>query len=543
MNTKRDWNATFAFVLFALAATVVLRWLWSDVFLAECHSDTVDTLFAAAASRDAGAIASPTFHYPYFIPFGGSMLVLPFLPLFGTGIATLRCGMTVFLLLFVLAAVALFRSLKWNRATCWLAVALVLTVASATPKMREICFGHVLFYSLGTLFFFWGLAIAPDPAEEEATTRRERMLRKALFFFCMAWAASCGKPLLLYAVVPVIGAWILVRCADPRPFSKSRDGSALLPSVLGAGVGLTVFLLLSRNLLPIEYAGPYELFSPPSQWWDNLGKLPERWISLLCPIDKEPVPIASGAGLPVAGQIALALLLAFAPILGLVRIWTFSRKEKMLLAGHWILVAEVLFYWVFGSVSDANWRLCPVALSSVASTACVVKNLLCSETVFGRRAAATMAVFIAAVCILGNLRTSLLPGNGVIWRDRDSLIPLLETIGVQDGYCTDFWFCNVTTAISGNRFRLRDVWTDDEGGWKPSSYLVDDRWYEPDPSRTRTVFVCYPNEEERAPAEGRTGRFECWQIDVRNKRYAKLVVLVYDGDCMNPGQIVSKQQP
>ena len=533
----------FAFVLFALAAAVVLRWLWSGVFLAEFNSDTADSLFWAAASRDAGAIASSTFHYNYFIPFGDRILLRPLLSVCGVGVTAMRISMTVFLVVFSAAAFSLFRSLRWSRTACWLSVALVLTIASATPKMREIHFGHVLFYSLGTLFFFFGLAIAPDPAGDTCSMRRERVFRDVLFALCMAWAASCGKPLLLYAVVPVLGAWILVRGADSRPWSKDHDVAALLPGVLGAGAGLILFLFLSRNLLPTEYAASYELFSMPSSWWNNLEMLPVKWIALLCPIDKEPVPIASGAGLPVVGQIALALLFAFAPVFGLIRIRSFSRKEKMLLAGHWILAAEVLFYWVFGSVSDANWRLCPVALSSVASTACVVRNLLCSETVFERRAAATVAVLVAVVCALGNLRTSMLPCNRAIWRDPESLLPCLESMGVADGYCTDYWFANVTTAISGNRFRLREVEPDGNGGWHGRSYLTDDRWFDSDPTKQRTLFVCYPSEEERAPKEGLVSRAECWQIDVRNNRYAKLVVLIYDGDCLNPGERFLKVQP
>lgn len=531
MKANKAPDGTLAFVLFALAAAVVLRWLWSGVFLSEFHSDTTDTLLWAAASRDAGAIASPTFRYAYFIPFGGNCFLIPFLALFGTGITALRCGMTMFFAVFVFAAYALFRSLKWSRSVRWFSVALLLTVASATPKMREIYFGHILYYSLGTLFFFFGLACAPDPVSPETTSCRANRIRGALFALCMAWAASCGMPLLLYAVLPVLGAWILVRSAEQRPFSKACDGTAFLPGALGAGAGLALYFVLSLGLLPVDYADSYECFSFPSRWWLNLAGLPGQWILLFCPSAWDCVPIASGAGFPAAGQIAMALLLAAAPVFALLRIRTFSPREKMLVAGHWILAAEVLFFWTFGSISNANWRLSPLVLSSAAVTACLLRRLYSDGTVFLRRAAAAVSLFLFAVCFLTHLQTSFLPCNWHVWRGRGTLVPLLESIGVRDGYCTDFWFSNVVTVLSGDHCRIREV-VRRNGSWQGRRYNTDDRWFEPDPERARTVFVCLPEEERLAPA-GFAERFECEQFDVRNERYARLLVFVYDGDCLS----------
>ena len=541
MKANRSPDGTLAFVLFALAAAVVLRWLWSGVFLSEFHSDTTDTLLWAAASRDAGAIASPTFRYAYFIPFGGNCFLIPFLALFGTGITALRCGMTVFFAVFVFAAYALFRSLKWSRSVRWFSVALLLTVASATPKMREIYFGHILYYSLGTLFFFLGLAFAPNPCGAEADTRQRKVVRGTIFAIVMTWAASCGMPLLLYAVIPVLGAWILVRSAEQQPFSKECDGAAFLPGALGAGAGLALFLILSRNLLPVDYAEFYDRFSPPSHWWLNLAGLLGQWILLFCPSFLENVPIAGGEGFPAAGQIAMALLLAATPVFALFRFRTFSPRERMLVAGHWILAAEVLFFWTFGSISDANWRLSPLVLSSAAVTACLLRRLLSDGTIFLRRAAAASSLFLFAVCFLTHIQTSLLPCNWHVWRGRGTLVPLLESIGVRDGYCTDFWFSNVVTVLSGDHCRIREV-VRRNGSWQGRRYNTDDRWFEPDPERTRTVFVCLPEEERLAPA-GFAERFECEQFDIRNERYTKLVIRVYNGDCLKSCEKDSKEQP
>ena len=531
---KSNWNRAeiFAFVLFGVAVAVILRWLWSGVFLAEFHSDTADTLFAAAAVFDAGSIASPTYHHSYFLPFGGQLLVLPFLSAFGIGISALRCGMTVFLLCFVFATYALFRSLKWSRAACWLSSALVLVVASATPKMREIYFGHVLYYSLGTLFFFLGLVFSPELSGETETTRHAR-IRKVFFALCMAWAASCGKPLLLYAIIPVLGGWILVRSGEDRPFSLSRDRRALCPGILGAGIGLAAFSILYIGIPPTEYGDAYSVFSLPELWLTNLKALPAQWIALICVGSWNQIPIVSGRGFFMVGGIAMAIVFAIAPVVALFRVRSFSFRERTLLAGHWTLTIEVLFFWVFGTISDANWRLSPVMLSSVAVTICLVKHALRDEIPLFRRLAVAGVLLLSAEGASILFRTSTLPCNWHTWRGKQTLVSVLEDIDVHDGYCTDFWFSNATTAITGNRFRLRQV-VFGGGGWRPRLYLADGRWFRPDSSRTKTVFVCLPNEESLAPAKGRVDRFECEQFDFRNNRLQKLIVFVYDDDCLNP---------
>ena len=73
-----------------------------------------------------------------------------------------------------------------------------------------------------------------------------------------------------------------------------------------------------------------------------------------------------------------------------------------------------------------------------------------------------------------------------------------------------------------------------------SRYNTDDRWFEPDQEKKKTVFVCLPDEEGLAPA-GFAERFECEQFDVRNERYTRLAVRVYDGDCLGPSSTESVQ--
>ena len=527
--------AVFLAVLFAVA--IVLRWLWSGAFLAEFQSDTADTLFWALAQRDAGALASPTFHYGYFIPFGGNLLVRPFLSIVGTGMAALRSGMTIFVLLFAFAAYGMFRSFRWSRVESLLGLILLVAVASASPKMREIHFGHVLYYNLGIVFLFLGCALAPDLPDGgwSALPSRRRAFRQMAFACCMGWAAACGKPVLLYAAVPVFGACVLLRLGEWTRLSPRRDGSRMLPGLAGIVLGCSLFWAVSRGTpFSHEYSLRYESFSPLDTWFQTAQVLPQEWISLLDPLPKSRILIASLDGLPHVVRIVAALFVGLSPIAALGRLRWFGPRERLLVVAHWILAAEILFYWVFGNISNANWRLCPLVLSGAAVSACLVRKGIVRQSVPGRRFGVCAALFLAGFSALSLYQTCRLPAQPEIWRGEGTLIPTLEAIGVRDGYCSDYWYANATTVVSEGRFRIREVRADAQGNWKPRLHNADERWYEPDPERTKTVFVCHPNEESRAPIQGRIERHLCSQRTERLGRSEPLVVLVYEGDVLHP---------
>jgi hypothetical protein len=451
-------------------------------------------------------------------------------------LAAHRAGMSLFVLIFAFACYRLFRSFRWSRAEGLLASTLLFAVAAASLKMREIYFGHVIYYSLGTVFLFLGCALAPDFEDGGDGTRRARTLRGALFALALGWAASCGKPLLLYVVVPILGAWVVVRSGETNPLAPIRDGLRLLPGVVGAAVGLFVFLAISRVVrVASEYSVYYEAFSPLASWFQNMQILPQEWISLLDPLPNEKIAIASPAGLPHALRIATAVLLGAAPVAALFRIRSFSCRERLLVAAHWILAAEILFYWAFGNISNANWRLSPLVLSSSAVAACLVRDLVVRGTVPMRRFGVGAALFLAGFVLVSSVKVCTLSCEWETWRGRKTLLSVLAALDIRDGYCSDYWYANSATAVSGNRFRLREVRFDgSRGEWAPRLFNSDSRWYEPDPERTRTVFVCHPHEEGHAPDVGLRGRYVCFQKTGRLGRSEELVVRVYDGDCMVP---------
>jgi hypothetical protein len=62
--------------------------------------------------------------------------------------------MVIFALLFALSIVFLCRSLKWSWTASFVAMSAVLLAVSGSDKLREIMWGHTIYYSLGLLLLF-----------------------------------------------------------------------------------------------------------------------------------------------------------------------------------------------------------------------------------------------------------------------------------------------------------------------------------------------------------------------------------------------------
>ena len=65
------------------------------------HMDCTDTILWAQAMLDGKTIINPEFNYAGVIPFGGQLIMLPFVAIFGYGMKAQIMGMVLFALLFI----------------------------------------------------------------------------------------------------------------------------------------------------------------------------------------------------------------------------------------------------------------------------------------------------------------------------------------------------------------------------------------------------------------------------------------------------------
>ena len=123
----------------------------------EFHADNTDTLYWAQASYDSGEIFNEDFNYACFLPFGGNLLMQMLIPFFGVSMTTQIIGMLLYFALFVAFLLLMLREMKWSRGWSCIMVSAMLMVLCTSQKLREIFWGHIIYYSLGILFIFIGM--------------------------------------------------------------------------------------------------------------------------------------------------------------------------------------------------------------------------------------------------------------------------------------------------------------------------------------------------------------------------------------------------
>ena len=75
-------------------------------------SDCADSLRWAEATLKSGRLISDNFKYAALLPFGGNLIFLPFVALYGFSMKAQICGLVVFILLYCKLLVGLFLPVK-----------------------------------------------------------------------------------------------------------------------------------------------------------------------------------------------------------------------------------------------------------------------------------------------------------------------------------------------------------------------------------------------------------------------------------------------
>ncbi|MFA5742173.1 MAG: hypothetical protein WC874_04775, partial [Candidatus Izemoplasmatales bacterium] len=126
MKVKIWYRIAFAMALglFLFAAGLILYYI---IFPGPgyFHADCTDTIYWAQATYLSGRIFDPDFTYAAMLPFGGSLLMLPWISIFGVSMTTHTIGMVLFAFCLISAFLFFFWSLHvgWTENLTFTAIA------------------------------------------------------------------------------------------------------------------------------------------------------------------------------------------------------------------------------------------------------------------------------------------------------------------------------------------------------------------------------------------------------------------------------------
>ena len=317
------------------------------------HSDCTDTMYWANAAIEGNGIFDDQYNYAALLPFSTVWIMQPLIRIFGFGMTAHNLGMAIFAVLFAGGVYFCARSARLSHLWSSTAVFAVFMILSCSDKLREMMWGHTIYYSLGLvlMFFLIGLGLRLCDALEAGRIAAV-ILWGVLLLGMSVGSATNGMQIIVLTVLPVAVAFVAERILSTKDGLVSRKTVPALVSavVIAAGtVGGIILLRIITNdgAIRAGYAAGYSGWSAVSSWLTNAQKFVNHYFTLLGVNLKQNDPLFDGESMKYFFRIAIGIILLVMPVVilclyGRIR----SRGVRIMVWSHFVLTAVVIFGYV-----------------------------------------------------------------------------------------------------------------------------------------------------------------------------------------------------
>ena len=485
-------------IMFAVFFTVmgITIYYITTAAKAEFHSDCTDTIMWANASYESGHVYDENFGYACFLPFGVNLIMQPFIPLFGVSMTTHIIGMTGFFILLMLFFFLMMIQMNWDIRYICAAGSVFLSTTLISKKMREMFWGHTIYYTLGLLFLFIGMylfchlfnlgakrkKLLENGGSARSCTIRYCVTLVLLCIFILFTATDGISALTIFALPFIAAGFMEVFVNSDIPIMSKR--------MLYAGLRAALFLLmvllglllngLWLNGQTAGYQDAYSVYSSMNKWVANAGRIPIAWLNMLGVTNMSGKPLAKDDGIINLIYIFNAVIIAVIPLIAT----SFYKKYGSGIKGrmirlwiwiHWAVTAFILLGNICGILSSANWRVLPSICTALVLS--ILFIMWAAEQALSiTRIVMILIVPMIMVSYFSCANITNMPRDGFNDNDLYVLAQRLESEGLSYGYAT-FWNANAITVISGSEVKVRDVNVDD-GFVTKRIYQSSEKWYE-----------------------------------------------------------------
>lgn len=442
------------------------------------HGDCTDTILWAQASYDSGTLFNPDFGYAAMLPFGGTMLMIPFIGIFGVSMTTHHIGMVLFTLLFFAAAWLLCRSLRFSLPMSFSAVGVLALTLCSSAKLREIFYEHVIYYSITAAIIFVLLSLLirfKESIRDSASSAKLTVVVFATVIFS-ALSALDGMQVVATGIFPVLFAAVaeIFLEKDRKLFEKENRISVYFCMICGIAtvIGMVILGALSDGVTA-GYASAFSQYADMNEWLSNLGKFPEQWFSLFGVDAAYGMGIFSVESIINIIRIAASAIIAIVPVIALIFYKKFDYASKVLILAHYGVSGVIMFGYIFGILSAANWRLSPMICTGIM--VCFAAFRAAKPHVLAIRFSALAACVLVLMSAISVKTIADMDKNGIENNEKYQLAKVLEENGLEYGFAT-FWNSQAITVLSDSRVRVAN--TDiNENGITPCGYQANTNWF------------------------------------------------------------------
>lgn len=458
----------------------------------ELHADCMDTIMWANATFTSGNLFNKDFEYACLLPFGGQLLMLPFMFIFGLSYKVHLIGMILFLFIFTAALVFMLRGMNLSLFKTGSIVFAVLMFTCASAKMREIFWGHIIYYSLGLLFLFVGFGLVLRLIKKDEI--KFKLLLTLLFIWTLLCATDGIQALTIY-VLPLcagLAGYIILDFDNKLICDKNKlIIKALCTVIVAAVIGMIAVKFLS-NGIGQGYADAYSSFNDKDTWFNNLSTFLSCHYTLLGVDINSRMPIMSFEGIINLLRIIMATVVVAAPYFGLVFYNKLKNSAvKMFVIIYFAVFSLIMIGWVFGKISGVNWRLIPIEITGFILTIMLIFEL-CSLNILARLG----YTLLIPVIIFSYISVFNVFSISTDYKTENKIFKSIELLEQNDstyGYAT-FWNANPVTVLTDNKIKVRSVGVKD-GNIEFRNYQSDKNWYTGETEQGENYFILLTQSE------------------------------------------------
>ena len=535
-----------------LGAVCVTTYYVTTASKAEFHADCTDTIMWANATSESGHAYDKDFSYACFLPFSTSTIMVPLLHFFGLSMTAHIVGMMCFFILLTVFLVFMIHETTGNYPISLVGTGIFLSITLSTQKMREIFWGHTIYYSLGILFLVIGAFMyfrfltvrgKSKSLKKEGKDNKKALIHKLFIFICicvfMLLTGMDGITGFTLFALPFAGAIFAEQFVNTK--YKLLSGKTALVTFR-----CIVFLIMAiignaiNNKLLGDLTAGYQdansNFSPMEEWLDHFHNLPFAWMRLLGVKSLQYVKFASEEGIPNMIFLATAILIAVLPVIATCYYKKFGddRRAKMLriwIWMHWAVTAVNIMGYVFGVLAAADWRIIPmIGTSLIVSILFLCWSVTRNADVSRITVILFVPIFMAGILHCNDVRK--MKKDAYKQSTQYMIADFLEDENVNRGYAT-FWNANSVTVITGETIKVSDVDVNDRGVFS-RPYQSCKRWYETDPEQDEYFLLVTSYEMEQMNLSDFPVNNQPIRTAQRNINGTEFNLLVYDHNIVTP---------
>ena len=428
----------------------------------EFDSDFTDTILWAEAMITGNGLFDKTMAYAYTLPFGGSLLMAPFVAVFGVGYKAHALGFVLFLAIFAFSLYKLFRAMEFSDNMSLICTGIVLLLSLPTKNTRMIMWGHIIHYSLGLLFVIIALSVYSKISidSEHLFSEKKNIVWIAVLSILTMLFLSNGLTIVLFFAIPFFGATIVERFIDTGDelFCKRNINTLIIAivSMIAGMAGFVISKILQRGVNTV-YDDMFKEIQSWQNWvWDFEDRI--RCMLVVCAGGlSSDIAMESFTGIKVLYMALFGFAVMIVPFIALASYKKIqNRVIRLFIISYIILLSSTLFIYDFSMARGTAHRMVGIYMTAaivvVTYTAWLIKNKELSR--FG---------LLLSVILIGAAGCSILSVAALRGENRfENLAKVLEENDLHYGYA-EYWSAQVTTVLSDSKIQVCPIDVSEEG--------------------------------------------------------------------------------